>query len=158
MSKLKPTWILCSVKSVSSMKICNCILQLSKARLGRSHSSEQTSNTVDAVVARPSRHSCCSSNCCSHFLGLIGCVHTHTQTWGRGVMAWTGFRTATQVSGVLNSLVVSIQEFKPYGKVYDSLTFPRFSLTTGMCPWYELTATLRQKVASKMNFTEFPYI
>ena len=87
MSKLKPTRILCSAKSVSSMKICNCILQLSKARLGRSHSSEQTSNTVDAVVARPSRHSCCSSNCCSHFLGLIGCVHTHTNvgSWGHGV-------------------------------------------------------------------------
>ena len=31
-----------------------------------------------------------------------------------------------QMSGVLNSLVVSIQELNPYGKAYDSLTFLRF--------------------------------
>ena len=35
--------------------------------------------------------------------------------------------TWRQLSGVLNSLVVSIQ-LKPYGKAYDSLTFSGFSL------------------------------
>ena len=63
-----------------------------------------------------------------HFINNLG-------RWARCTAHRTQFiKCKFQVSGVLNSLVVSIQEFKPYGKAYDSLTFSRFSLTTGMCP------------------------